>query len=340
MSDNVTQSVASGNSPQPASDIAQDSNYSKVQADTEAAMGLEDVEDLGEDLGDDTAEVAANAEASIDSAQKKGEITKSEAQALKKKLKLKVDGQEIEEEIDFADEENLKKHLQKSKAFDKRVSEFSNYKAQVDQLLKMLEEDPEAVLEKMGKNVDDLAEKRLTRRVEEMKKSPEQLEREKMEAELKELRDAKKKADEIAKQSELERMRNEAAQQIETDINQALDTSNSMLPKRNPQVLQRISATMLFAMKNGYPNITAKDVIPLVEKQWKQELNDLFNVLPEDTLEMLVGKNNFDRLRKKRVAQQRSKTQTAKQIVQDSGNKETVDDAPRKPKRMSEWFRD
>lgn len=340
MSENVTQAVASGNSPQPASEVAQNSDYSKIQADTETAMGIEDEIDTGEDLEVSTDEAQAEANASIEAAQKKGDISKAQATELKKKLKLKVDGQEIEEEVDFNDEENLKKHFQKSKAFDKRVQEFQSYKAQVDQLLKMLEEDPESVLEKMGKNVDELAEKRLTRRVEEMKKSPEQLEREKMEAELKELRDAKKKADESAKQAELERMRNEAAQQIETDINQALDASNSMLPKRNPQVLQRISATMLFAMKNGYPNITAKDVIPLVEKQWKQELNDLFNVLPEDTLEMLVGKNNFDRLRKKRVAQQRAKTQTAKQIVQDSGNKEEVDEAPRKPKRMSEWFRD
>lgn len=339
MSDTVTAAVASGGSPQPAADVANTSDYSKVQADTEAAMGLEnDVDDLSDientEEGDEHA-----AEASIDAAQKKGDISKSEAQALKKKLKLKVDGQEIEEEVDFNDEENLKKHFQKSKAFDKRVQEFQSYKAQVDQLLKMLEEDPESVLEKMGKNVDELAEKRLTRRVEEAKKSPEQIEREKMEQELKELRDAKKKADDDRKNAELERMRNEQAQQIETDISAALDSAKSILPKKNPLVLQRITSTMLMAMKNGYPNVTAKDVIPLVEKQWKQELQDFFNVLPEDTLEMLVGKNNFDRVRKTRVAQQRAKTQTAKQVAQDTGAKPVVEEK-KQPKRMRDFFRD
>ena len=74
------------------------------------------------------------------------------AKELKKKLKLKVDGEEYEEEIDFNDDENLRKHLQKSKAFDKRAKEFTGYKSQVEQLLKMLEEDPEALLEKMGKD--------------------------------------------------------------------------------------------------------------------------------------------------------------------------------------------
>lgn len=336
MADSVTASVASGGSPQPAADVAQPSNYADIQAATEAAMGIEDDSLEGDDIGETQDEAAA----AIDEAQKKGDLSKAQAQSLKKKLMLKVDGQEIEEEIDFSDDENLKKHFQKSKAFDKRAQEFQSYKAQVDQLLKMLDEDPEGLLEKMGKNVDELAEKRLTRKVEEMKKSPEQLEREKMESELKELRDAKKKADEDRKSAELERMRNEQAQQIETDISAALDSTKSILPKKNPLVLQRITSTMLMAMKNGYPNVTAKDVIPLVEKQWKQELNDFFNVLPEETLEMLVGKNNFDRVRKTRVAQQKAKTQTAKQTVQDTGIKAEPEDKQKQPKRMRDFFRD
>lgn len=337
MADSVTASVASGGSPQPAAAVAQPSNYAEIQAATEAAMGIEDD---GSDLGDESlGETQDEASQAIDEAQKKGDLSKAQAQSLKKKLMLKVDGQEIEEEIDFSDDENLKKHFQKSKAFDKRAQEFQTYKAQVDQLLKMLDEDPEGLLEKMGKNVDDLAEKRLTRKVEEMKKSPEQVEREKMEQELKELRDAKKKADDDRKSAELERMRNEQAQQIEGDISAALDSAKSILPKKNPLVLQRITSTMLMAMKNGYPNVTAKDVIPLVEKQWKQELQDFFNVLPEDTLEMLVGKNNFDRVRKTRVAQQKAKTQTAKQTVQDTGAKPVVDEK-KQPKRMRDFFRE
>jgi len=317
--------IANGNAPQPASEVAQESNYDET---------LESMEDAVDSGMEESSE-----EGAIDAAQQAGDITKAQAQELKKKLKLKIDGQEFEEEIDFNDDENLKKHLQKSKAFDKRLKEFSGYKAQVDQLLEMLQNDPESLLEKMGYNVDDLAEKRLSRKIEEMKKTPEQIEREKMEKELEDLRKEKKKAEEDRQKAELERMRNEQAQAIENDISSALEDSKSMLPKNNPLVMQRIAQTMLMAMRNGYSEVTAKDVIPLVEKQWKEELNEFFNVLPEDTLEMLVGKQNFDRLRKKRLASRpKTEPKAVSKIVEDTGSrKSTEKEAPKK--KFSDFFK-
>lgn len=321
-------SIANGNAPQPAADIAVDSNYD------ETLESMEDAVDSGlEGSGEATQEQA------IDAAQKAGQISKDQAQQLKKKLLLKVDGQEFEEEIDFNDEESLKKHLQKSKAFDKRLKEFSGYKSQVDQLMEMLQNDPEALLEKMGYDVDGLAEKRLSRKIDEMKKSPEQVEREKMEKELQDLRKEKKKAEDERQKSDLERMKNEQAQAIENDITGALESSKSMLPKNNPLVMQRVAQTMLMAMRNGYPEVTAKDVIPLVEKQWKEELNEFFNVLPEDTLEMLVGKQNFDRLRKKRLASRpKVEPQSAKKMVEDTGSKKVSEEVKSK-KKFSDFFK-
>lgn len=332
MSDStVTQQVASGNSPQPATEVAEQSNYQQVEDEVLDTMGDED---LGEEAG------AEDTEAAIDAAQKSGDISKDEANALKRKLKLKVDGEEFEEEIDLNDEDNLKKHLQKSKAFDKRVKEFSTYKSQVDQLIEMLEKDPESVLERMGVDVDSLSKKRIERKIEEMKKSPEQIEKERMEKELEELRAEKKKAKESADKAELERMRNEQAQQIETDITSALESAKSILPKKNPLVLQRISATMLLAMKNGYPDVTAKDVIPLVEKQWQAELNELFSALPEESIEKLVGDKNIDRLRKRRIQQKRAETVTAKQVANQSVGKRVEEETPKKPLRMRDFFKD
>lgn len=319
--------IANGNAPQPAAEVAQDSNYDETLEAMEDAVdsGLEDSE--------------SSEEGAIDAAQKSGEISKAQADQLKKVLKLKIDGEEIEETVDFNDEENLKKHLQKSKAFDKRLKEFSGYKAQVDQLIEMLQKDPESVLEKMGYNVDELAEKRLSKKIEEMKKTPEQVEREKMEKELEDLRKEKKKAEEDKQKAELERMRNEQAQAIETDISSALESSKSMLPKNNPLVLQRVAQTMLMAMRNGYPEVTAKDVIPLVEKQWKEELNDFFNILPEDTLEMLVGKQNFDRLRKKRLASRpKAEPKAVSKIAEDTGSRKSSEDEKPK-KKFSEFFK-
>lgn len=303
-------------------------NVAQPAAPTEAiaSESNESLESMGmgvsSDEGIQASEGDLSSEDSIDAAEASGEISAKEANALKKKLKLKVDGQEIEEEIDFNDDEGLKKHLQKSKAFDKRLKEFSTYKSQVEQMLEMLQSDPEALLEKMGINVDELSEKRLTKKIEEMKKSPEQIEREKMEKELEDLRKEKKRAEEDKQKAELERMRNEQAQQIETDISSALDDAKSILPKKNPLVMQRIAQTMLMAMQNGYPEVSAKDVIPLVEKQWKTELNEFFSIVPEEVLEQLVGKDNIDRHRKKRIASKpKVQTTTANQIAKDTGMK-------------------
>lgn len=324
--DTIIEGTASGDAPQ-----ASDLNRENTDLDAIA-------EEVTGELS--ASEEDASPEDAIEEAIDAGKITEKEAKDLKKKLKLKVDGQEFEEEIDFNDEEGLKKHLQKSKAFDKRLKEFSSFKSQVDTLLEQLKTNPEAVLEKLGYNVDDMAEKRLSRKIDEMKKSPEQIEKEKMAQELEDLRKEKKRIEEEKQQAELEKMRNEQAQQIETDISDALESAKSILPKNNPLVMQRIAQTMLMAMQNGYENVTAKDVIPLVEKQWREELNGLFNVLPEETLEMLVGKTNLDRYRKTRIGanKPKPKTETVKQIVKDTGTKKQAQSNKQEPKKFNKVF--
>lgn len=331
---NTVAAVAAGNPPQ-----ATDGNSAQTDFD---AIESEVTDEIG---NESAAPEAVAGEKAIDAAAQAGQITKAQAAEMKKVLKLKIDGQEEDFEMPQDDEE-LKKHFQKSKAFDKRLKEFSGYKSQVDSLIAQLQNDPESVLEKMGINVDEFAEKRLTKAVENAKKSPDQLEKEKMTKELEDLRKEKKQAEEDRQKAELEKMKNQHAQEIETSIGEALDSAKSILPKKNPLVYQRIAQTMLLAMQNGYPEVTAKDVIPVVEKQWKAELNDLFNVLPEETLETLVGKANLDRYRKTRVTSSKTKkpantqTQTASQVVKDTGSKPTPQvkkSEPNKFKNVFDW---
>jgi hypothetical protein len=299
------------------SDISQPAIEASENTDFDAIANEVNEELLDDEASDDSVEA-------IDAAAKAGQISKKEAVELKKKFKIKVDGEESEEELDFSDEESVKKHLQKSRAFDKRVKDFSSYKSQVEQMLQLLQTDPEGALEKLGIDVDGLSEKRLSRKIDEMKKSPEQIEREKMEKELEDLRSEKKKLNEAKEQAELEKLRNEAATQIQDDISGALTSAKSILPKNNPLVMQRIAQTMMFAMKNGYPQVTAKDVIPLVEKQWKEEMNQLAASLDDDALEQLVGKANLDKYRKSRIQKKTAvKTETAKQVVKDTGSKKS-----------------
>lgn len=278
-------------------------------------------------------------EGDIEAAVAAGDISKKQAAELKKALKIKVDGEEFEETIDFNDEEGLKRHLQKSKAFDKRLKEFSGYKSQVEQAFDLLMKDPEAFMEKVGLNVDDIAERRLARKIEEMQKSPEQIEAEKMRKELEDYKKREKELQEKAQKAELERLKNEQAMQIETDINDALESTKSILPKRNPAIMQRIAQTMLLAMQKGYHNVTAKDVIPLVEKQYKEEVMSVLGSSSDEILEMFATKERLNNYRKSKVQARKAAPPAPKKAeIADTGAKK-VEKQEDKPKyRMNDLF--
>lgn len=296
-------------------------------------------EENGASISDAISEVSGNPEQAksdaIDAAEDAGKITQEEARALKKKLKLKVDGKEFEEELDFNDDEALKRHLQKSKAFDSRIQEFHGFKGQVDNFFKKLQEDPMGTLASLGMDVDNLSTKQLERKIEEMKKSPEQLEREKMQKELEALR--REKEDSVKKQQEAERIaaKQKMAVDLENDITSALDSSGSKLPKKNPKIHAMIAQNMLFAYENGYKNVTPKDVIPIVERQWKEELKSYFDTSAEDLIEEMVGKENLERLRKSRLSKNKQKAPAPTPVNQQFSNTgaKTTQNEDTKPKK-------
>lgn len=280
--------------------------------------------------------------AELDAAEKNGDITKKQAASLKKKLKLKVHGQEIEEEYDLGDEELLKREFQKAKAFDKTSKDFAEQQKQVQQLMNLLKESPEKVLAHLGLDVDGWAETHLTKKLEQMKKSPEQLEREKMAAELETLRKEKQAIEDARKQAEQERLKGQAMIQINEEIKKAMTDSKSFLPQK-PKIMQRVAETMVFAMQNGFPEVTAKDIIPIVEKQWKAEMNDYFSEAPEDFIENLVGKDPLTRYRKSIVSKNKAVAQVPDKRVVDTGKvapkeEEAMSEAEQK-KRFRELFR-
>jgi hypothetical protein len=291
-------------------------------------------EEVTPDLQDAVADVVNGEESQEQQAKSADPVSKDMDKAIanmKKKLKLKVDGEEIEEEFDFADEERMKRELQKARAFDKRAPEYANFKKQVDQLMEMLQKDPSSVMSQLGHNMDELAENHLKRRIEEAKKSPQQLAQEKMEKELNEAKSEAKKLKEEKETAELEKLRNEHASMIEKDIQVGLEKADTILPKKNPWVLRQIAQTMLLAMKNGHPNVSVSDVIPFVERQFNDDLKSMFDIFPEEVIERVVGKNNLDRLRKKRIKEQKN-TQTANQVVKSTNSKpsEKKDEGPKK----------
>lgn len=225
--------------------------------------------------------------------------SEKEVKNLIKEFQLKVNGKVINKTIDLSDENALKNELQLSAAARQAMQESANLKKLYEKELGRLKQDPFSVLAELGLDPDQLAEMRIQQRIEEMKKSPEQLERERIQAELQAAREEAQKLKEERESEQFEKLKEQAAAQIETEIEQALD-AHKTLPKSR-HIVKRIADSMLWAMNNGFDDVTAEDVMPMVEKEWREEMSRLMDDSPEEILEQLIGQKNIERLRAKRL---------------------------------------
>jgi hypothetical protein len=229
------------------------------------------------------------------------EVTK-EIQNLKKKFQLKVDGKEEDLELDLSNEEEVKKHLQLSRAAQKRMAESAQLKKDVEAFISALKTDPFSVLsnEAIGVDVVQLVNKYVEDQLKEADKTPEQKAQEKMQQELESLRKEKEDLEKRRQEEELMRYQDAAAVQLDKEITELLNSTAS-LPK-SPYVVKRIADTMLLAMNSGYPNVTVKDVIPVVESQIREEIQGMFGAMPEEVMESVLGSSNLERWRNKKIA--------------------------------------
>lgn len=269
-----------------------------------ASKGNEVIEDTGEDLVETPIESKKKAEA-----------------AAKRAYKLKVGGKDVE-----VDETELLKRAQMGYSADAKWQEAAQMRKQMDSFIGLLQKDPAKALEQMGFNVDELAEKRLQARIEEMQKSPEQLEREKLQRELQEMKDKDREREEEYRTKETQRIQDQYAIELENDISGALDNNTYGFPK-TPYVVKRIADIMILAVQEGMKtnnptlkNITAKDVLPIVDQEIKQELRDMYSASPDDVFEQLIGKDRLNKYRRSKI-KKTAKPSSANEVKQ-TGTKE------------------
>ena len=326
MSDEMTTAQSSGNEAiidQGVEEIAE------VSDSEEIAEGEEELEASDEAQTEETdeEELEEGDEATDEETSEDKEALEEEIKELKKKLKLKVDGQEIEEEIDWNNEEDLVKKLQKSKAFDKKAQETATLKKEMQGLIEALQDPVKALqlLQQAGHDVDALAAGHLETRVEELSKTPEEIEREKRDKEYEELKKEKEKLLQEKEAASREKLLNEEATKIETQIMDAFKDYKGLLTSNDPKIIHDIARDMLVAMKKGHADVSVEDVIANHEKSYVGTLQSRIKALADagryDEIADLVGKDVFDQVRKRRVSKKRkAKTETAKQIAKETGN--------------------
>lgn len=261
-----------------------------------------DGDDVGEDTGEDLVETPAEAKKKLEA-------------AVKKAYKLKVGGKDVE-----VDEAELLKRAQMGYSADEKWQEAAKMRKQMDGFIQLLQRDPAKALEQMGYDVDKMAEQRIQQRIAEMQKSPEQIEREKLQRELQDMKDRDKAREDEYRTKETQRIQDQYAVELENDISSALDNNSYGFPK-TPYVVKRIADTMILAVQQGIAtknqrlmNITAKDVLPIVEAEIKQELHDMYSASPDEVFESLIGKDRLNKYRKGKIKKTATKPASSSQV--------------------------
>lgn len=298
------------------------SEESVVEEGSEEGVQAETEEELAEELQE-----AADAGA-----------TKEELQNMVKEFELKINGKTFTKKLDLSDEDAIKRELQKAYAGQQAMQQKAELEKLFASYVNEWKGDPTKFFQEMGMDVDEFAEMRLQQRVEELKKDPAQLEQEKMQAELQKLREEVKAKEEKEKQMEMERLQEQAAIELDNEISKALDAHKTL--SASPRVVKQIADTMLWAIDNGYEDVTVEDVLPTVEREIKNDISSMLSDLPAEVLQQYLGQQTMEKLRQDRMSKVKKTPKTAKTVKTPEAPAPKVPEKKKKKGSLEDFFRD
>lgn len=258
---------------------------------------------------------------------------------LKRRMKFKVNGRDVERDIDLSDEAGLQELLQKGFAADERFQNASALEKKMKEFAALMQSDPMQALIAAGHDPDKMTEAYMKKRVEELSKSPEQLQIEKLQKEIERERKHREGLEQEKLTAEQQKIEVEYSRQLDEEITSALSTSD--LPK-SPYVVKRIAENLMLGIEQGNEDISVQDVLPIVERQIKDEIRQMFEAMPEDVIEKTLGNDISNKLRKRRLASMKKPPEGAnsvKQTGQSEMNKAKAKEEPAKPAKAKDFFK-
>lgn len=259
---------------------------------------------------------------------------------LSKKLKLKIDGAEVEEELPFEIDENnkeqveyLKRNLQMSKVANKRMSESAATRKQAEQFIEMLQNDPMRVLSNpklMGEEkFQKIAEEFLAKKIQAQMMTPEERQRADMEERLRKYEEQEKSSKEKAEQEQMQALQAHYQESYTKTITQALESSN--LPK-NPYTVKRMAQLLQQNIKHGL-DLEPAHLAQLVREDYQKELASLINAANPEQIIAMFGEDTVNKLRKHDLQKLKSSLTPQRQFAP----KQEVEVAPVKPRKWSDF---
>jgi hypothetical protein len=266
-----------------------------------------DTQEAAPEASGDAQAAAQDAKATL-SNPKASKAAKVEAKKTLKKLTLKVDGEEYDEELPFElpDDpktvEYMKRQLQMAKMGQSRAQHAAGLEKDIIEFFNELQSNPKKALSnpvfKDRLDLKKLAVEIMEEEIENSKKSPEQLEKEKLQAELQAIKEERENEKKSAEQREFERLREKYAEDYDIQITQALE--GNKIPK-SAAAVKKIADYMEIAVNAG-KDISVNDLIPIIREELASDFLAHLNSLPDDQLDQYIPKAIQDRLRKKVVA--------------------------------------
>lgn len=265
-----------------------------------------------------------------------------------KQLKLKVDGTEIIENLPFEvteeQAEYLKKELQMSKMSQKRAQEAAELRkssqkreSELNQFLDLLKEKPELILQQLGKNPVELAEKWLQEEVEKMQMDPKERRIKELEAEMKKISDEKMSAKKAQEEAQAKAIRDKYAADYEKELLDAMQKGN--IPNE-PHLIAKMVDYMAIAMKQNI-DVSFADIIPLVQDSQKNTVKNALKGMKADDLIQLLSEQAINDLVVKKMpkADKKKAPPTAQQIKDAGEQKEENGKLKFRKESASDFFR-
>ena len=310
--------------------------HNQVEADKTAP---EDGSEESTEVQADDGTSQEGAEAAAKEAQAVKKAVEQVKKSNKKKFKIKVDQKDEELELDMDNEEEVRKHLQLSRAAQKRMQESSDLKRDVTDLFTRLNTDPFSVLADpdngLGMNVEDLVKQYVEKKLADAEKSPEQLEREAMANELKKIKSEREKEKVQREQEQYDaQLQNEI---IRYDQMMTKTLENSEFKKPSPYLVKKMSDYLILGVQNGL-NVTPDDILPIVRDEIQSEIRELINSAPENVIEELFGKEIFNKMRKKNLAKAKQ-TPVHASSIKDAGSKGVAAAKPAEKINYKQFFK-
>lgn len=279
------------------------------------------------------------ADAKAAAAKKAPEPKKETQNQRKKRLELTVDGKKEFMDLDLDNDEELKRHLQLSKASQKRMQQFAEYEKGVKGLFETLQKDPLKVITDPRLKIPEetrrkMAEAIINNELQEMQKSPEQKEKERLQREYEDLKKQHEEEKKARESAEFSRLQEQAAVQLDTDISKAIE--DAKLPKTS-RTVKYFAEALMFCLENNI-DMNAKDVAPIIQKQILSDFREIIGSLPDDEFEDWLGKDQISRVRKRSLARIKQVATPNANDVKPTGNDIKAKKEENKPKVNAKDF--